>query len=265
MHSDSESDAGARSSSKKDKAISRDSAMDVDEENGGEEEGEEGDEEEYEIEKILDAKIGMFAGGRMGYLVKWKGYGDEHNSWVDEQDAGNANVLIDDYWAKNKKDKRGGRKSTGRPAGRPSTASARKSSTVREESSEIEEVRPKKRGRPSKAKREEQVDDDVEEVEEEARKKTKRAAPRASRDGPTEDADGFVPMKQWKDAATWEHIVSKIDTVERTDTGDLLVYFTLRNGSRSRENSKICGDKMPKKLLEFYETNLRWRVIAGEE
>lgn len=26
--------------------------------------------------------------GRMGYLVKWKNYAEEHNSWVDERDAG---------------------------------------------------------------------------------------------------------------------------------------------------------------------------------
>lgn len=74
------------------------------------EDEEEEEEEEYEIEKILDAKKGQFSGvspfilcspvirdqsmcplatkGRMGYFVKWKGYGEEHNSWVDEHDAG---------------------------------------------------------------------------------------------------------------------------------------------------------------------------------
>lgn len=83
--------------------------MEVDEE---EEEGEEGGEEEseYEIEAIIDAKRGSFpevgrhertickpttqdasslsSQGRMGYFVKWKGYPDSENSWVDEQDAG---------------------------------------------------------------------------------------------------------------------------------------------------------------------------------
>jgi hypothetical protein len=73
----------------------------------------EGDEEEYEIEGILDAKKGAFPQvmwslsrffachtvlgascylhilqGRTGYFVKWKGYGEEENSWVDEKDAG---------------------------------------------------------------------------------------------------------------------------------------------------------------------------------
>jgi len=73
------------------------------EQQNGSENGEE--EEEYEIEAVLDAKRNKFPEvgppslrhvfpanqralqGRMGYLVKWKGYPDEENSWVDEQDA----------------------------------------------------------------------------------------------------------------------------------------------------------------------------------
>ena len=34
-------------------------------------------------------------------------------------------------------------------------------------------------------------------------------------------------MKKWKDLATGEHLVESIDTVERTDNNELLVYFTL--------------------------------------
>ncbi|KAH9840072.1 uncharacterized protein C8Q71DRAFT_703358 [Rhodofomes roseus] len=233
--------------------------MDVDEEAGGVEAGD--DEEEYEIERIMDAKIGMFAKGRMGYLVKWKGYGDEHNSWVDEQDAGNAHDLIDEFWARNKKEKRAGRKSTGAPAGRPSTTKARKSSNARDESSEVEELRPKRRGRQSKAKREES-DNEVEEVEEDARGKNgKKAVTKAAKNAPEEDSDGFQSMNQWMSSLTWEHIVGHIDTVERADDGKLMIYFTLKNGGRARQDSETCKEKMPRKLLDFYEDNLRWRVV----
>lgn len=67
-----------------------------------------GDSEVYEIEAILDAKRGatgsvsscchlltkknashvVYPKTRIGYFVKWKGYPDEENSWVDERDAG---------------------------------------------------------------------------------------------------------------------------------------------------------------------------------
>ena len=71
----------------------------------GPEESEEEDNEVYEIESILDAKRGatgsvrflrhsfgdacliISSKARIGYLVKWKGYTDEENSWVDERDA----------------------------------------------------------------------------------------------------------------------------------------------------------------------------------
>jgi hypothetical protein len=35
-------------------------------------------EEEYEVEKILDSKM---SSGRLRFLIKWQGYGREHDSW----------------------------------------------------------------------------------------------------------------------------------------------------------------------------------------
>ena len=42
--------------------------------------------EEYEVEKILDSrKFGR--GCKLQYLVKWKGYPDSENQWVDKNDV----------------------------------------------------------------------------------------------------------------------------------------------------------------------------------
>ena len=42
-------------------------------------------EEEYEVEAILDSrKFGR--GRRLQYLIKWKGYPDSDNQWIDKDD-----------------------------------------------------------------------------------------------------------------------------------------------------------------------------------
>ena len=41
------------------------------------------DEEHYEVEEIIDSR---FHRNKLQYLVKWKGFGYEENSWTDEKD-----------------------------------------------------------------------------------------------------------------------------------------------------------------------------------
>ncbi len=52
--------------------------------------------DEYEVECILACRK---AGRRSEYLVKWKDYSDEHNSWVPSIDMVNAQDLIREYHA----------------------------------------------------------------------------------------------------------------------------------------------------------------------
>ncbi len=42
------------------------------------------DEEHYEVEEILDSRLYR---GKLQYLVKWKGFGYEENSWIGENDV----------------------------------------------------------------------------------------------------------------------------------------------------------------------------------
>ncbi|KAI0642101.1 hypothetical protein C8Q79DRAFT_987548 [Trametes meyenii] len=229
-------------------------------------EEDDGDEEEYEIEKILDAKHGTFPEGRMGYLVKWKGYGEEHNSWVDEKDAEGAMDLITEYWRTHKK---GGRKPEPKPKSAPKP---RKSSTKAD--SDVEEVASstagvKKRGRQSKVAEPPETDEDEDEEpapkQKKPRKSTGAAAKGSGRrkSGADEDElkEVYANMRKFKDTPSWEHLIDTIDTVERTESGELVVYFTLKNNKgHGREMSEVCKKKMPYKLIDFYESNLRWKM-----
>ncbi|KDQ50710.1 hypothetical protein JAAARDRAFT_63000 [Jaapia argillacea MUCL 33604] len=222
------------------------------------------EESEYEIEAVLDSKHGAFPGGKIGYLVKWKGYSDAENSWVSEDDAGNAKVLIDAYWETVRKNKKDG----GKAGRRQSTAKARKS-TVPEESSEPEA--PKKRGRKSKEPEEDEMDVDEPPPKKKAASSSKRKSNAAAEKPATppqaeseaEDEIEYGTMKKYASRQDWAALVRKIDTIERTEDGKLTVYFTLKNGQHMREDSDICKSKMPFVLLDFYEGNLRWRT-AGD-
>uniref|UniRef100_A0A183CNF0 Chromo domain-containing protein n=1 Tax=Globodera pallida TaxID=36090 RepID=A0A183CNF0_GLOPA len=51
-------------------------------------------EEEYEVELIQSSKVEK---GTMKYLVKWKGYTTEHDSWEPLENLGNASELISEF------------------------------------------------------------------------------------------------------------------------------------------------------------------------
>ncbi|KAF7317707.1 Chromo domain-containing protein [Mycena kentingensis (nom. inval.)] len=243
----------SRAASKKQK----DDAEDVpDSEPDAEAEGEdeEGDEEEYEIEAVLRHAKGRFEKGQMGYFVRWKNYDESHDSWVSEEDAAGAQELIDAYWKTKKK-----------PAASASTASRRKSRAQAQSDDDDEPVEsvsapPKKRGRPPKAKAAEDDDDAMEVDEDRPVKKARKAKKELDDAAETLPADEDLGnMDEYRDAPSWDHLIERVETVERRDDDELYIYFSLKTGERIRETNQVCHDKFPKMLLDFYETNLRWR------
>ena len=53
---------------------------------------------EYEVETILGHRFRGRRHPRASYLIAWKGYGPEHNSWEPERNVVNAPELVADYW-----------------------------------------------------------------------------------------------------------------------------------------------------------------------
>lgn len=53
---------------------------------------------EYEVESILSHRFRGRRHPRASYLVAWKGYGPEHNSWEPERYVVNAPEAVADYW-----------------------------------------------------------------------------------------------------------------------------------------------------------------------
>ncbi|KAF5316084.1 hypothetical protein D9619_006581 [Psilocybe cf. subviscida] len=223
------------------------------------------EEEEYEIEEVLDAKRGHFPDGRMGYFVKWKGYDETENSWVDEQDAANADDLVKEYWDKHPlKKKVAPRKSIEKKSPPKKASSSRKSQTV-EEVSDSESATAKKRPRKSTTtKGADDMDVDSVSAPRPAKKSRSVAARAAAADASDGEEKKIGTMKDYMHIVDWATIVKTIDTVERE--GDLLmIYFTLNSGEAVRETSEICKKKFPQKLLDFYESNLRWKAAVDEE
>ena len=52
-------------------------------------------EEEFIVEKILDSRI---INQKLRYLIKWEGYGIEHNSWEPADDVHSLECVMDFYW-----------------------------------------------------------------------------------------------------------------------------------------------------------------------
>ncbi|KAL1742125.1 hypothetical protein HDZ31DRAFT_43945 [Schizophyllum fasciatum] len=229
--------------------------------NGGE------SEEEYEIEYILnhqEKRFGRQRGTLTGYFVKWKGYGEADNSWVSEADAGNAKELIDDYWRREEEKKaKGSASATSIKRGRKSEPRT---------ASEVS----KKRGRSTKAASESAEPIEVDEEDAPAPKKKRQskgasasaAIAKMEVDKRDEDEEGDLAApvvaamdKKYRDLDSWEELIASVETVEKhpDNPEGLMVYILLKDGRRVREPASMAKQKFPLTLLDFYESNLRWK------
>jgi hypothetical protein len=56
---------------------------------------------EYEVEQILDSKVDHRYRDPLFYLVRWVGYGPDHNSWEPASNLTHASDLLADFHTAN--------------------------------------------------------------------------------------------------------------------------------------------------------------------
>ncbi|TKY90322.1 hypothetical protein EX895_000320 [Sporisorium graminicola] len=245
-------------------------------------------EDEYEIESIV-SHFQDSSAGELSYFVKWKGYPDSENSWVYESDMGGAQEMITEYWAKvpekrvkrmgtkgGKKGKRQSSVSASSPAAKASSSSlaaAGKRSGRRELSLLAHGETPSSRTKVARRvtdglapSRSPTPDDALIDVASDPALQRIRSDPNLTDEQrQVLEAQHLHAVKldrlrkRYARIPDWDPIVKRVEAVEKMSDNKLRVFVHFENGDRLAFESIVAHHRCPLKLLQFYESNLRFK------
>ncbi|RIA92438.1 hypothetical protein C1645_820693 [Glomus cerebriforme] len=220
----------------------------------------------FEVEAIIGHKVK--SDGGIEYLLKWKDFGDEENSWIDEEDT-NAPSLIRKYWLNKRNNivKRRGRppKSKTNQGQRSSKNIINKQALVLaslpdDNKQESDSITIQETNVLNEEKNTIVNDDDI---------------PMINGDGSNRSDENNVEIPKWLKPineegersnlyftpyayADWENYVTILNVVRETnnDASDLFVHIKWPDGTDSYHISSEIYKKCPLKLIQFYEQHL---------
>ena len=70
----------------------------------------------------------------------------------------------------------------------------------------------------------------------------------------TDDVETWRPKRE-----DWEPDVEAIDTIERDESGQLLVYVLFKNGKKIKVSMEQVYKHCPRPMLRFYESHLHFK------
>lgn len=250
---------------------------------------------EYEIEHIVSHTE---IDGVTSYFVKWKGYPESENSWVWASDMGGAQEMITEYWKKAPATtvKKMGTKKGAKKNKRQSSASAitsakqgaarssqkrtrRESSLLNVDSPASTKTKSKRNGVSSSLgaeyapSRSPTPDDQLVDFDADPALSRIRSDPTLT-DEQKEvlEAQHLHAIqldrlrKRYARIPDWDPIVKKVEAVEKMSDNKLRVFLHFESGDRLAFESVVAHHRCPLKLLQFYESNLRFkRREEGEE
>ncbi|ODN04789.1 Chromobox protein 5 [Orchesella cincta] len=189
--------------------------------------------EEYVVEKILEKRI--VGQGKTEYLLKWKGYGDEDNTWEPEENLGCPDLIaeFERQWEENQKKKRAEReakKSTGskRPAPASVAAAAAEDYNERKENKFAAASAPKKQKTTKETTRGSLASAEVTGFD--------RGLLPEKIIGATDSSGELMFLMKWKD----------------TDEADLVP-------------ARQANVKCPQVVISFYEERLTWHTNSAND
>ncbi|KAI9651698.1 MAG: hypothetical protein M1831_000513 [Alyxoria varia] len=200
--------------------------------------GEEEDEEEYVVEKLLDHK---FKGkkGIVEYLIKWEGW--EETTWEPEENLEGCDDKMNEYFESI------GGKPTPRPTGNKRKASQNGVSGTPTQTSSA-------RGR-KKAKTEDEDDSTGTPAASGGKRGRASGATSGGVKNLVTDSNGNV-VKWNAPKGSWEKEVIAVDTLERGDDGKLKGFIVWAGGHKSQHPTSVLNEKCPQKMLQFYEAHI---------
>ncbi|KAF6213154.1 hypothetical protein GE061_010869 [Apolygus lucorum] len=184
------------------------------------------EEEEFSVEKVLDRRIKH---GKVEYLLKWKGYSDNDNTWEPEENL-DCPDLIQAYEEARKAREASAKKSSDKPEP--------KKEETKKPSSSATEAPAKRKSGVSEANGEE--------------KKTSKKSKKAEDDNKPRGFDrGLDPEK----------------IVGATDARGDLMFLMKWKGTDEADlvPAKIANVKCPQIVIQFYEERLTWHSSGHDD